>query len=313
MAINPMQRKARNAFLLGMLVMLVIAAIVVGLLFMQIMQMKKKEQQVQTASKYVYMLTRDVKSGEMVTTDDVKRTNIVTNINSDEIVTDSELTQLIEQTNSLGETELVADETNMKVATIDLPAGAFLTRDMITLDEEQITDDLRVQEYNMIVLPSDLSKEDYIDVRLSLPNGQDYIVISKKRVLKSTQNTVFLKMTEAEMVTMSNAIVESYKINGSMLYATKYKNAGLQNASTPNYIVSDEVVNLISKNPNIVMTARNEIVTRYNNNGDLRGNIRNSLPEDTDEGNEAVNTGVQEQVQKQKSERTKYIETLGEE
>ena len=45
MATNPMQRKARNSFLLGMLVMLLIAGAVIALLFMQLMQQSKKSKQ----------------------------------------------------------------------------------------------------------------------------------------------------------------------------------------------------------------------------------------------------------------------------
>ena len=36
MASNPMQRQARNSFLLGMVLTLIIAAIIVALIFMQI-------------------------------------------------------------------------------------------------------------------------------------------------------------------------------------------------------------------------------------------------------------------------------------
>ena len=38
MATNPMQRKARNSFLLGMLVMLLIAGAIIALLLMQLME-----------------------------------------------------------------------------------------------------------------------------------------------------------------------------------------------------------------------------------------------------------------------------------
>ena len=43
MATNPMQRKARNSFLLGMLVMLLISGAIIALLFMQLMNKNKKE------------------------------------------------------------------------------------------------------------------------------------------------------------------------------------------------------------------------------------------------------------------------------
>ena len=42
MATNPMQRKARNSFLLGMLVMLLISGVIIALLFMQLMNKMKK-------------------------------------------------------------------------------------------------------------------------------------------------------------------------------------------------------------------------------------------------------------------------------
>ena len=37
----------------------------------------------------------------------------------------------------------------------------------------------------MIVLPTDLAKNDYVDIRILFPNSQDYIVVSKKRILQS--------------------------------------------------------------------------------------------------------------------------------
>ena len=45
MATNPMQRKARNSFLLGMLITLVIAGAIIALLFIQLKNYKEKEQE----------------------------------------------------------------------------------------------------------------------------------------------------------------------------------------------------------------------------------------------------------------------------
>ena len=45
MASNPMQRKARNSFLLGMVVMLLITGVIIGFLFMQLMNKNKKEKE----------------------------------------------------------------------------------------------------------------------------------------------------------------------------------------------------------------------------------------------------------------------------
>ncbi len=290
MAINPMQRKARNSFLLGMLLMLVIALIVVGILFMQILGMKKQEQQVANNSKTVYMLTRDIKSGENISSGDVKATTIETNIANSEI---AQLGDLTEET----------------IAKVDLPKGTFVAKSMITTTDEKITNDLRVQEYNMILLPTDLSKNDYIDIRITFPNGQDYIVVSKKRVIQVSQNTVFIKLTEDEILTMSNAIVEAYIKEGSNLYANKYEDAGIQTAATPTYPVSKDVLGLINSNPNIVEQARTALWARYKT--ELRTNIDTMLMNSAEDSAERIKAGVEEQIQKQQEERSRYIETLG--
>ena len=69
MATNPMQRKARNSFLLGMLLMLVISGVIIALLFMQLINKNKKEQEELKASVKAYVLNQDVSSGQIITTD----------------------------------------------------------------------------------------------------------------------------------------------------------------------------------------------------------------------------------------------------
>ena len=46
---------------------------------------------------------------------------------------------------------------------------------------EMLLSDVRTQEYNMITLLSQLQTGDFVDIRLRLPSGQDYIVVSKKQ------------------------------------------------------------------------------------------------------------------------------------
>ena len=55
-----------------------------------------------------------------------------------------------------------------------------------------------------------------------MPNGGDYIVVSKKQVLKCDSTNISLNMYEEEIDIMSNAIIEYYIMPGSKLYATTY-------------------------------------------------------------------------------------------
>ena len=69
MATNPMQKKTRNSFILGMLLMLVIALLVVALLYMKIKNQETELEKYKTSTTNVYILNRNVKSGQVLTTD----------------------------------------------------------------------------------------------------------------------------------------------------------------------------------------------------------------------------------------------------
>lgn len=316
-----MQRQARNSFLLGMVITLIIAAIIVALLFMQIKKLNDSLKAEQAATKTVYVLSQDVTSGQVLTAEmfslqTVKSNGVPADATSDIMTliqnytlcdksgnniytdTDGSLYMQINNTKTTVYQEASTGsyytqdangtrtyiETTQKalIAKVDMKANTVITSSLIARSDEIDTDDVREQEYNSLVLPIDLMTGDYIDVRLMLPGGQDFIVVAKKQVTIPLVNgqylsdTIQVKMAEEEILTMSNAIVEAYKIEGSKLYVTKYTEAGIQEASTPTYVVNDEVANLIEADPNIVSEAMAALSTRYNaNNGELK-NLRNN-------------------------------------
>lgn len=94
MATNPMQRKARISFILGMLVMLLISSVIIGFLFMQLMQKNKKEEEEQAQNAKAYVLNQDVSSGQIITKDmltlqTVNRTLVPSNATSDLSIIDN--------------------------------------------------------------------------------------------------------------------------------------------------------------------------------------------------------------------------------
>ena len=90
-------------------------------------------------------------------------------------------------------------------------ANTVLTSNLINRADQITTNDLRKEEYNVISLPVDLAPGEYIDVRLLLPNGQNYIVTSKKKVTIPVVNgqylsdTIQMNLTEEE-ITQDNKI-----------------------------------------------------------------------------------------------------------
>ncbi len=171
----------------------------------------------------------------------------------------------------------------------------------------------------MLVLPMDLVTGDYIDIRLMLPSGQDYIIVSKKEVEipniggVDSEDTVWINLSEDEILHMSCAIYEAYKIKGSKIYATKYTEAGMQEAATPTYPVNESTSRLLQNNPNIVEKAMNEIANRYNNTdaSNLRNNyINTEISNQGDQAQANVETNMQESTTNSKNSRKEYLDSL---
>lgn len=315
MAINPMQRRARNSFFIGFLVALIIMACVVLFLLYQIKSLNEAKEALEALQKQVYVAADDLESGqELSFYDDFKTEIVQTTMDTSLIISqddfefkDEETGEVIEKYNEDG----VQIYKNL-VMKVNVPAGSIVTRDMVVESGNETTDTQRIQEYNMIVLPSQLKNGDYVDIRLSLPTGQDYIVLAKKKVLGTTQTGLWLKLDETEILMMNNAIVESYIIPGSKLYATQYPEAGVQEAAVPTYNVSGAVLDLINSDPNISETARQELWNRYN------ANVRVTYfeptlatyiqePEDRDS---AVEGGFQEEVESIQAARESFVDSL---
>lgn len=280
---NPMQKIKRNSTLLGITIGLIIGLILCALVYLFLSQtpggITKSDEQI-----YVTVLTKSVKSGETINVTDIS-------------------------TKAMNKRDIPADAvtvTTPVVAKIDLTAGTVLTQGMLNKTSETITADLREQEYNMITLPTQLEKGDFIDIRLQLPNGGDYIVISKKEVLKCNSSTVWLRMNEEEILTMSNAIIEYYIMAGSKLYATTYTEPGMQTASTPTYCPNADVEALMRtyKNAGDQQLFSNALINIRNNN------INPSIREYNENAIENIEKNIQEEIKTLKESRESYFSAL---
>ncbi|MCI8759856.1 MAG: hypothetical protein HFJ34_01815 [Clostridia bacterium] len=359
MATNPMQRKARNSFLLGMLVMLLISGIIIGLLLMQLMNKIKKEKAEKDATTNAYVLTQDVSSGQVITTDmltkqPVNRNLVPSNATSDLTIIenyalkdkegDDVYTKYENNTAKLyikkdnnpyevkkeEETDNYYIERNDEkqylqlnsvplVAKVSMKKNTLITTELLSKSDNPVQDDVRKQEYNMVILPMDLVTGDYIDVRIMLPSGQDYIIVSKKEVEIpqingiDSEDTIWINLSEDEILHMSCAIIDAYQIKGSKIYATKYTEAGMQNAATPTYPINESASKLLQSDPNILERAMNEILSRYSNTNasDLRNNYIN--PVISNQGEQAqsnIETNMQESTTNSKNSRKEYLDSL---
>ncbi len=298
MASNPMQRKSRNSFILGVLIAVLVMGAIVAVLLLKIKNMQAKEDDRLANLIKVYALNTDVKSGDTL---------------------DASMLVQVETDKNAAPTDAIKGTalTENSIAKIDLSKGMILTASMVAESDNPTTSDLRIQEYNMLRLESQIAQDDYIDVRLRLPNGLDYIVVSKKRVEipqingVDSENTIWIKLTEDETLAMSNAIVEAYKLEGAVLYTAKYVEPGTQEKATPTYIPSAEVVNLVTQNPNVVQEAKTAMYNRYQQFTSNRNNINSQLSAvDEDEAKSRVTSGTTTEVTTAQDQRKSYLDAL---
>ena len=307
MATNPMQRKARNSFLFGVLIAVVIMGAIAAILLWQLRTLKEEQAEREAAQVSVYVLTCDVKSGESVYPSMFKR-----------VAVDKSAAPTNKYTTMIRTEDEEGNELPIGLAKIELAQGTVVTPEMIVTSEESQSSSIRKQEYNMIKLTTQLETDDYVDIRLRMPSGLDYIVVSKKRVEIPeiegipSLNTIWLELSEEETLTMSNAIVEAYKMEGAILYTAQYVEAGIQEAAIPTYTPSTEVINLTTQNPNIVNEAKQALYNRYTSAQYTanRNNINGELSQYSDTALDGVNSGVSSEVTSAQEERQSYLDSL---
>ena len=267
MAMNPMQRKANNYLIIGVVVTLLITGSIIAFLAVQLVNMKKAEEEAAAALKKIYILNEDVTSGDVITAEMLKQAEVPSSLIPSNAIS---LDDIIN--NNLDEEGNVIEGAISTVAKIDIYSGSVLTSDMVQNTDDTITADQRIQEYNMVVLPTQIQTGEFIDIRLRLPTGEDFIIVSKKRV---------------ELP------------------------AGMQTAAIATYVPSQAVMNLMQADPNIVQEAKNELFTRYNSTVNNRNSINNSLNGYAEDATANIEDGVQEEINKSTEERQQYLESLG--
>ena len=278
MPTNPIQRKTRNSFLLGMLIMLLIAIVVIAVLCFTVFSdvFTGTPSTGKGGNVYVYRLKETVKSGEKIEANKIEKVKMAASDIPADYVPDT------------------VNVTEYK-SKLDLQSGTVLCSSLL-YENEKLANSARLVEFNMLTLPSTLRIGDYVDVRFTMPSGQNFIVLSKKQVMNLQNTTVSLNLTEDEILMMSAAIIDSYIMKASNLQLIQYVEAGMQEASTPTYAVNNEVYQLIQSNAQkgINIEDYGKINDSYNAN--LRSIIEQELGQYI--GNEITN--IQEGIEKEK-------------
>jgi hypothetical protein len=226
-------------------------------------KVSRLEQQVTNHSKTIYIAKENIASGMVIGKSMLEQRTVISD---------------------LGLHYFFQDEDLGKLSGVDIEKGCYLLKSMIM--EEDIDDSLREEEFGMLHLNSNLKENDFVDVRILYPTGENYTVLSKVRLreLSLEENDCFFWLTEEEILMMHSAIVDTYIHEGTKLYTSKYVKPAVQKASAVNYDPSTQVQQLIYTHPDIVKKASSSLSMARRE--DMEKRIRKYLKEHPEVENE---------------------------
>lgn len=213
----------------------------------------------------VYVAATDISMGELIT-----ETNVV----SQTIMSDRDASQLI-----------TAEDIG-RIATIDIAAGTPIYRNFVS---EEMKRDLTERECNFIYLNGNIADNDYVDVRIMFPNGEDMVVVAKTSIKSPTAslNSCYLWLSETQNDLLSSAIVDA-SLNNARLYINKYVRPEVEDASVVTYQPNQKVIELMQTNPTVIAASEDALSREVSLNKGAREvldqNLRDFFEEHEEEG-----------------------------
>lgn len=107
-----------------------------------------------------------------------------------------------------------------KIAKYNIPANIPLVNEMF--GDQIVTVDERIQEISSVMLPTGLIEGEYIDIKIKMASGLEYVVLPQIKVEKIFGTTIWLYLNEEELYLLNSAIVDTYLNEGVTLYGVRY-------------------------------------------------------------------------------------------
>lgn len=175
---------------------------------------------------------------------------------SGKVINESDLIEVSVPVSSLGSAS-ITDKTQIvgRYWRIDINPGTQISMDMLMEETDDGTMKF-TKELTFTSLPVTTKVGDYVDLRIIIPNGEEYVILNHKRIERLYEQTITIFVSEEENTILHSAIADKamyYDI--PVIYLTKYLEPGNSN-SLAFYPVSHDVENFIKWNPNIEDSTR---------------------------------------------------------
>lgn len=186
----------------------------------------------------MFVMAQDVHAGEIVTADMIKEQRV-------QSTEDLSLVQLLTKEDLIG-----------KRLKVSLTKGAVICADVM-YEGAPVTDDERLVELRALDLPQTLRENEFVDIRIVFPNGEDYLVVGHKRVYRIIRDeegevlALQVRFLEQELLRYQAACVDAKTYQDTTMYAVQYTGE-FQAAAQAYYPVNRDVFRLMKWDPNIV-------------------------------------------------------------
>ncbi|MCQ2505984.1 MAG: SAF domain-containing protein [Lachnospiraceae bacterium] len=129
-------------------------------------------------------------------------------------------------------------------AKVDIKEGAIITESVFVTSNA--CSDKRLTGVEGISPCLFLKENDYVDVRISFPNGEDFCLLSKKKVRGIEEGIYIFELDERELICVSSAKVDLKRYPETCMYLVKYEEPDIQKQGKETYIPNLESMALLS-------------------------------------------------------------------
>lgn len=202
------------------------------------------------------------------------------NVRAGEIITADLLTEVTVPTKLSLNLITSIDAAESQYFKINLSEGTVLTVEDVVkekVDNTQRSFDIIVDE-----TPIGLKVGDYVDFRITLPLGEDFIAISHKKIEEINSGIPKITVNEGELITYNSLLLDKVLYPGTKLYAIAYKEAGAQVAAETFYPINQNLQELIAIDPGLLTAVKQEMVMKRSQIEQQLGGVKDKTESEYD-------------------------------
>lgn len=141
-----------------------------------------------------------------------------------------------------------------------LTPGSLLLADLVM--EDKLDPSMRLYDIVTDENPLGLRPGDYVDIRISMPLGEDFIAMSHKRVHEINNGILKLAVNEQDIHIYNSMLVDKILYPGTRIYAVEYIEPGSQQPASKYYPISKNVLAIAEKDPNLLSAIEQDMIAR---------------------------------------------------